>query len=534
MDYGADARFRHGTCVRDSAQDFVGGFVRVAYVFAVFYGALLSLILWTSTSLASQVGIMTPSQERVTYPQARGTMQASWTTETGYPGTLALPLTQVSPVAAVASDRGGTGSGTMRGTSATQPIELRKLSLEESIEIALARNRNVLVQKQEVERMNAQVMQARATAFPFLAGDTRYERSGGTMNFGGSDGITFDIDDAYYGGTLSLIQPVYTAGRTGAALRAAKAARGYARENLQAATRRVVYAVKASFGGVLLAGKMATLARQSLELAEAHLRNVEHLYSQGVASEYELIRARVQVAQLAPEKIRAENEFDRSLIVFRNTLGFSADEKVEPEGELECRSAEVSVEEGFRLARENRHEIAAAQFRVNGMKAALDVARADRYPSLSLEGMATMQAEDPTFDPDEWRAKMWTASVVLSIPVFDGLRTKGKIKQTRAEYEQARLYSEQLLDDVRLEVEQAVSKLTEARELVDSQVAAVEQAEKGLTIANIRYENGVGTQLEVLDAQVALSAARTNYFMSVYQHFMAMAELERATAMTFE
>ena len=418
------------------------------------------------------------------------------------------------------------------GTTSTGSTT-RKLSLNESIEIALKSNKQILVQKQEVERMNALVIQARATAFPNISGDVNYVKSQGTMNFGGSGGFTFDIKDSYYGGDLSLVQPIYTAGRVGGALNAAHAAKGYAQENLQAATKDVVYAVKASFGGVLLAQKMATLAKESLELAEAHLKNVEQLFKQGVASEYELIRARVQVAQLMPERIKADNELDRATIVFRNTLGLPADEKVEPEGELERKDIEMTKEEAFKLAKENSHELAAARLRVNGMRAALDVAKSDRYPSLSFVASAQMQTEEPRWKSEDWRSRIWTASLVLSIPMFDGLRTKGKINQTEAEYEQARLYVALAEDAVRLEVEQAVSRLVQAKQLVESQVASVEQAQKGLDIANIRYKNGVGTQLEVLDAQVSLSSARTNYFMSIYEHFMAMADLERATSFSF-
>ncbi|MBN1504264.1 MAG: TolC family protein [Candidatus Eisenbacteria bacterium] len=410
----------------------------------------------------------------------------------------------------------------------------RKLSLEESIELALANNKAALIQRQEVENMNAQVTQARSAAFPYLSGYTQYLITQGTMNFGGSEGFTFDLDDKYYEAGVTLQQTVYSAGRVGAALKAAKAARGYARENLEATLKEVTYGVKASFGGVLLAQEMSDLAKQSLQLAEAHLKNVEQLYEQGVASEYELIRARVQVAQMVPASIRAENELDQALIVFRNTLGLSADEKVVPEGKLEKEPVETTVEEAFALAKQERSELAAARLRVDGMKAAVAVAKADRYPSLSLIGNAYLETEEPKFDDKDWRTKMWSATLNLSIPIFDGLRTKGKIRQTEAQYEQARLLSEQALDGVRLEVEQAVSKLAEARKLVDSQVASVEQAQKGLDIAEIRYKNGVGTQLEVLDAQVSLSTARTNYFTAVYEHFMAIAELERATGAKFE
>jgi outer membrane protein TolC len=403
------------------------------------------------------------------------------------------------------------------------------LTLEESIQLALAHNKGVLIQKQEVEAMQGRVIQARAGALPNLSGDTRYVKSGGTMNFGGSEGFTFDIDDSYVETTVSLLQPIYTAGRTGAALRAADAARGYARQNELAVEQDVVYQVKASFAGVVLARKMLNLAADAVSLAEAHLQNVEELFGEGLASEYELIRARVQLAELTPERIRARNELKRSLIVFRNTLGLSADESIEPEGELTYSDKDISTEEAFRLAKRNRHEIRAARLFTHGMKAALDLAKADRYPSLSLAGSATMNTEEATLEPERWRSRMWTVALAVSVPMFDGLNTKGKIKQSRAEYEQAVLYETQMEDLVRLEVEQAVSRIAETRELVQSQLASVEQAQKGLDIADIRYENGVGTQLEVLDSQVALNRAKTNYFLSVFERFMAVAEIERAT-----
>jgi outer membrane protein TolC len=411
---------------------------------------------------------------------------------------------------------------------------VKSLTLEESIRLALVNNKEVLIQKQGVEAMDGRVVQARAGALPNLSGSANYIRSGGTMNFGGSEGFTFDIDDSYVETTLSLLQPIYTAGRTGAALRAAAAARGYARRNELAVTQHVVFQVKASFASVLLARRMLDLAEDAVKLGEAHLKNVEQLFDKGLASEYEVIRARVQVAELIPERIRARNELNRSLIVFRNTLGLSADESIEPVGELDCADVEVSVEEAFGLAQENRHEIAGARLYTQGMKAALDLAKAERYPSLSLAGSATMNTEEATLEPERWRSRMWNVALALSVPMFDGLGTKGKIRQSKAEYEQALLSEAQMRDLVRLEVEQAVSRVVETRELVQSQLASVEQAQRGLDIANIRYDNGVGTQLEVLDSQVAFKRAKTNYFLSVFERFMAVAELERATGSKFE
>jgi outer membrane protein TolC len=122
----------------------------------------------------------------------------------------------------------------------------------------------------------------------------------------------------------------------------------------------------------------------------------------------------------------------------------------------------------------------------------------------------------------------YSAGVEFSWDIFDGFSTHGRVVQARAVYEAAKLDYEDKKRDVSLDVRQAFSKLQEARETLESQLKAVEQGEESLRLARARFNVGAGTQLDVLSAQTALTAARTNYAQALYNWNIAVATLERA------
>jgi len=118
--------------------------------------------------------------------------------------------------------------------------------------------------------------------------------------------------------------------------------------------------------------------------------------------------------------------------------------------------------------------------------------------------------------------------VTVSFPVFEGMRTKGKLVQERAKLRQYVLEKRDLLQSVELEVKQAILSLEDATEFVESQKENVRQAQEGLRLATVRYENETATELDVLDARVALTQARNNYAQAVYSHMLARLSLEKA------
>lgn len=119
---------------------------------------------------------------------------------------------------------------------------------------------------------------------------------------------------------------------------------------------------------------------------------------------------------------------------------------------------------------------------------------------------------------------------MFSIPLFDGGRTIGEVRKARVDYYQAMLTEQQTFDDVRLEVEQAYDNLMTAKKALEMQKETIAQAEEGMRISNLRYQSGIGTQLEVLSAQTALTNARTNLAGATYNFRLAKSALKKAVS----
>jgi outer membrane protein TolC len=118
--------------------------------------------------------------------------------------------------------------------------------------------------------------------------------------------------------------------------------------------------------------------------------------------------------------------------------------------------------------------------------------------------------------------------LVLSFPIFEGRAVSGRVKQARADYNQSLYLERQIRENVLLAVRSAYMSWQEAVASLKSQKRTIAQAEEGLRIANLRYNNGIGTQLEVLAAQTANTQAKVNYIRAIYDYELAAAGFLRA------
>jgi len=128
---------------------------------------------------------------------------------------------------------------------------------------------------------------------------------------------------------------------------------------------------------------------------------------------------------------------------------------------------------------------------------------------------------------NEW-GKEWNPNLVLSLPVYNGGATKARVAQAGSQFKQIETSLEQLERGIVLQIKQALSNLETARESIYAQKKNVDLAEETLSLAEARYRSGAATNLDVLDAQLVLTRARTGYANALYNHNIARADLERA------
>jgi outer membrane protein TolC len=127
----------------------------------------------------------------------------------------------------------------------------------------------------------------------------------------------------------------------------------------------------------------------------------------------------------------------------------------------------------------------------------------------------------------------WDAGVSVTIPIFDGFSSKAKVEEARARYAQAVLEKEDLGDQIAVEIRRACLDLQQAQAIIDSQKDNIDEAKEALKIAQVRYDNGEGTNLDILDTMVSLSQVRKNLSEGIYDYLMAHAYLDRTTGKTY-
>jgi outer membrane protein len=245
----------------------------------------------------------------------------------------------------------------------------------------------------------------------------------------------------------------------------------------------------------------------------------------------------VEVKNREPGMISAENDAVLSMQDLKRILALEKEPDPVLSDTLFYRTLEVTEENAVKEALANRPDILALEQNVEGQEKLLSIRNAEKFPVLGLYGQVVFQGEagrarplDP-FD-SEHRAVSSAAGVALTIPLFDGFRTKGKIEQARADLRSARLQLEEETHSVRLETTKAVKELESLRRAYEAQVATVGLAEEAYRIAETRYQSGISTQLELTDARIALDEARTNYASTLYSYDVAVANLERILGRT--
>jgi outer membrane protein TolC len=415
-----------------------------------------------------------------------------------------------------------------------QPVRTDSLTLSGAVRLAVERNRDVARAEQEFAAARGQVVEARANALPSLTLNGRYSHfwKVPSIVFSGEE-IPMGSPNEYHA-DITLEQPVFVGGLWSAI----GAARDYSRvaeQSLFLARQQAVRTVVEAYYGALLADRLAAVAESTLENAEVHRDRVAAMYREGVLSEYDYLRAKVAAENARPVAIRARSGADIAMSNLRNVLALSPDEPLVLADELSMTDGAMYLPGADTLHAEamlSRKEVEIANLSVALQRRNLGYAKGQRYPSLVLAASYELDAsrndDPPDFPPrDDWRESL-QASLVLSVPLFDGFSTSGRISMARAELRSAEISRGELEDALRLEVESARANVEEAAKRVEALGETVATAKRGLRIAEVRFESGVGTSVEVVDARLALDQAGTNHATAIHDYLVGSVALAAA------
>ena len=411
------------------------------------------------------------------------------------------------------------------------------LTLEGAISIALQQNPDLLKAVHEIARTRGQVIEVRAQALPTLnaAGTyTQYDpaliQSGGFSSsaISGSNALTGSSQDKSWRITLQVQQTIYSGGKVRAALKIADLTEDASHQLLRETVATVLAKVRTQFYTALLNRELITVAEESIVLLADQLKDQQNRFDAGTVPRFNVLQAEVELANARPDLIRSKNNFHISRLELGKTLGLDTDDEPAVLGALRMPPREVNLPRALATARRNRAILKVQKNTIETEEQQITVAKAGYKPKLDANvGYEFVNSRKST---DLARVTNgWYLGVTGSWAIFDGLKTKGQVDQARARLASAKVNLSDSVQQVELEVQKAYAQAKVSREVIASQSKVVEQADEALRLAKERLSAGAGTQLDVLNARVALTKARTTQKQALSDYNVALAEYDRAT-----
>lgn len=274
---------------------------------------------------------------------------------------------------------------------------------------------------------------------------------------------------------------------------------------------------------MLNATNMKALRQESVDRLQAHLDNVIAQYNVGIVARADVLRSEVELANAKQDYITASNEYDVAEATLNNIIGTPLNTTLKLKDSLQYVPYDNDMAYCLAYSEQHRPELKQAEYGVDAAEAALVVARSGHMPKVYANASNNWGGNGSNWPGDD--DENWSVGVTASINVFDSGVTWSKIHAAQEALVQAKESQRQIKDNVELEVRTDYLSMREAEKRITTAQVAVASAEEDYHIAVVRYQAGVGTNIDVMDAQEALTQAKTNYYQALYNYNTSKAAL---------
>ena len=429
-----------------------------------------------------------------------------------------------------------------------------ELSLEKALEIALSDNPTIQVAGLEIERQDWVRKQTIGSLLPNVSVQSQYSYSIVKQEM--AKGLSFGADNTI-NNTASLSLPLY-APTVYETLKMNRTQMEQAVESARSSKINLTNEVKKGYYNILLAEQSLSVLKESEKSIAETVTNTEKMYQQGLASEYDLLSAQVQLSNLRPNIVQTENSIKATKLLFKMYLGLPADSDFVLEGSLDDFADEVALAiiptDSVDLS--NNTDLRSLEFQRKLLEHQLRMTNASRLPTVAAFSTFMYSGNDnsmnfgeiiggsmggmgggssaPTTKKEWWWQKPLSAGISISIPLFSGGRNLNKAHEIRNTLRQLSLQRDYLAESVNVQVESAFNNIMTAKEKMTSNELTVRQASKAYEIAQVRYNAGTGTILELNSSELSLTQAKLNYSQAIYDFLAARADYEKIIGKGFE
>lgn len=404
-----------------------------------------------------------------------------------------------------------------------------ELDLEETIQRALLTNPSVKIaesQRKEAKADYSAAKSARGISISLNHSTGRNGYADNTRYFTYDNlGNRITHYDKSIGNThsnsITASLPIFTGGELQGQIGQAKANYRSMLSAEEQAYNEMKETATTGYFNMLNATNMKALRQESVDRLQAHLDNVIAQYNVGIVARADVLRSEVELANAKQDYITASNEYDVAEATLNNIIGTPLNTTLKLKDSLQYVPYDNDMAYCLAYSEQHRPELKQAEYGVDAAEAALVVARSGHMPKVYASASNSWASESwPGDDNEEWQV-----GVTASMNIFDSGVTWSKIHAAQEALVQAKESQRQIKDNVELEVRTDYLSMREAEKRITTAQVAVASAEEDYHIAVVRYQVGVGTNIDVMDAQEALTQAKTNYYQALYNYNTSKAAL---------
>ena len=416
-----------------------------------------------------------------------------------------------------------------------------RLTIQGAIDIALKEHPSLKESRERVDAAKYQIGATRAAylpqvtythnlyygnAFPATSG------AGATTGPPGLGAVTAQTTD-FYVNRFSLSQLIYDFGKTPGLIDQSRSTFQQTREDYAGNRQKVVLDARSAYFGHLAALRAQKVAEENVRQNQILLQQAQGFYQVGLRAKIDVTKAEANLYDAESNLIRAKNAVELSRVTLMTALGLKTWPFKSLEDVLEVTPQPQSQAELKAQALSQRPEILKNRFQQDFNNAARRVAKAGWFPTLSSLAAYGWSGPSPPFGFNTFDNRSWWVGAGLTVPMFDGLLTYHNVRVANANTRATLANAEVLSQDVTKEVDQAYLDVQASWELIRATKKALEAARENLRLAQGRYQVGVGSIIEVTDAQVQYSQADLTYVQALYDYRTAEARLEKAIGKSF-
>lgn len=412
----------------------------------------------------------------------------------------------------------------------------RTLTVDESVRLGLENSKQISSSKAAVQAADARVSEIGTSRLPSLKFTGAYTRLSDVPataftvpGFNQSIELSPSILNNYVL-RLTLQQPVFTGFQLENSQKSAEYSVQAAEREVDANEVNQAYSVKAAYWSLYRAIEVKKLNDENVQQVQAHLQYVKTLAEHGMAQNNDVLRVQVQLSDAQFRRLDAENNVRLAMVNLNNLLGLPLSTELDLASQIGSPVDDIpALDESINRALATRPDASAMQYRIQAGKAGVDAARGGWYPQVFLSANYNYNRPNSRIFPtvDEFR-DTWDVGVSVSFDVWNWQATTYKTTQAEAQLAQAEYSLGLIRDGISVEITQSWISLRQARERIAVAKTGVEQAEESMRTVNESYKNGAALNTDVLDAQVALLQAKTNYTSSLVDYELARVRLRKA------